>query len=355
MLKTKNLFTSDSEPQLALIDDKKPVFPPTQYHGSKSKLVHWIISHVPPSTSILDAFSGSGIVAYQFKLTGKKVFANDFLYSSHLFVKAAVENSCVKLTEEEILDLFKPNSSKDNYIEKHFTNVFYTKDECFFLDNLYANIQEISNDYKQALALAAAVRTCIRKMPGGKFRSSLFKYRNKDFSHYRPKFARDIRDTYQFFVMAFNGAIFDNGMENKAFHENIFDLIPRISCDAVYFDPPYGGSGYDYEKDYFFVELFTAKYGAVKEFKGKTKVYPNLKEGLFRKRSEIQSSLARLFSLSTHIPIWIISYNNRSAPGLATFKSLLREFKQEVQIYENKYAYRFGNNSDLKELLFVCT
>lgn len=355
MLKTKNNFSVDLEPRLALADDKKPIFPPTQYHGSKSKLASWIISHTPPSNSIFDAFSGSGIVAYQLKLSGKEVLANDFLYSSYLFVKATVENSNIRLAREEILDLFKLNSHKDDYIEKHFTDVFYTKDECFFLDNLYANIHEIQNEYKRALALAAAVRTCIRKMPGGKFRSNLFKYRNKNFSHYRPKFTRDIKDTYRFFVEAFNGSVFDNGMKNKTFNENIFDLIPRISSDAVYFDPPYGGSGYDYEKDYFFVELFTAKYGTVEKFRGKTKVYSNLRESHFRKRGEIRSSLAQLFSLSTHIPIWVISYNNRSAPGLAAFKGLLKEFKQEVRVYENQYAYRFGNNSDLKELLFVCT
>lgn len=48
-------------------------------------------------TVALDAFSGSGVVAYALKLLGKQVTANDFLHFATSVAKATVENPGVRL------------------------------------------------------------------------------------------------------------------------------------------------------------------------------------------------------------------------------------------------------------------
>ena len=329
--------------------------PQTQYLGSKQKLVKWIIEYLPPCDSIFDAFSGSGAMSYAFKKLGKRVICNDFLKSSYYYVHAFIENSTVRLSEKEILSLLTPNQNKDDYIEKHFTDVFYTREECRFLDNLYANIQSLVEPYKRSLALASVVRTCIQKMPGGKFRSGLLRYRKPDFPHFRPKFTADIKNTFLKFLTGYNQAVFDNGQINEAYNDDIFNLLPRIKVDAVYFDPPYGGSGFDYERDYFFVELFTSYYGQIKAFNGKTKTYPIFKESGFNKKTQLHASCLKLFESANHIPIWLISYNNRSIPSYNEFITLIKKFKPKINHYEKSYAYKVGNNKALKEYLFVCT
>jgi len=58
----------------------------TNYIGSKQKLADWIWAQTPDGVeSVLDAFSGSSVVAYMYKTKGLKVFANDRLrYCFHL-------------------------------------------------------------------------------------------------------------------------------------------------------------------------------------------------------------------------------------------------------------------------------
>jgi adenine-specific DNA-methyltransferase len=341
--------------QAVLFDDvsfKK--IPSTQYLGSKQKLVSWIIQHSPKCDSVFDAFSGSGVVAYNFKKTGMQVICNDFLTSSYYYAKAFVENNKVTLTNVEVEKLLLNNKKKRDYITKHFSNVFYTKEECEFIDNTYANIQELTNDYKKALVYAALIRTCIQKMPGGKFRSNLLKYRNKDCVHFRPKFSRDIKETFRKFLVDYNEAIFDNEKENKAYNMSIFDILPRVQTDMVYFDPPYGGSGFNYEKDYFFVEVLTQFYGKIEKFNGVTKTYDDLRDSGFVKRTELNTSFLKLFDAASHIPVWVISYNNRSIPEYGDFMQLIKKFKSHVTVHERPYSYKIGNNAGLKEYLFVC-
>lgn len=328
--------------------------PQTQYLGSKQKLVKWITEYLPPCDSIFDAFSGSGIVGYELKKIGKRVICNDFLTSSYYYANAFIENSKVTLTKDDMYFLRRPNPKRKDYMEHHFANVFYTKEECQFLDNLHANIVELNDVYKQSLAYAAAVRTCIQKIPGGKFRSNLLKYRDKNFPHYRPKFIKNIEKTFLNFLIGYNDAVFDNGQINEAYNEDIFTLLPMIKVDAVYFDPPYGGSGFDYERDYFFAELFTNYYGQIDTFNGKTKTYPVFKESGFNKKSKLHSAFLKLFESASHIPIWLISYNNRSIPPYNEFIALIKKFKSEINHYEKNYAYKVGNNGALKEYLFVC-
>ncbi|MHB1811839.1 MAG: DNA adenine methylase [Thermoplasmataceae archaeon] len=328
-------------------------FPPTQYLGSKQKLIGWILENIPEGNTIFDAFSGSGIVSYNLKKLGKKVISNDVLYSSYLFAKSLVENDSTILSKDEINALFIENDNKSDYIERNFTDVFFTKEESVFLDNLHANIEEIDDQYKKSIAYSAAVRTCIQKMPGGKFRANLLKYRNESFKHYRPKYIKEIQKTYLDFIKMFNKCVFSNGKHNETYNMDVFELVSKIRTDIAYYDPPYGGSGFDYGRDYFFVELFTKDYGKINTFKGVTKTYDFGYPNDFKK-STVTQSLQKLLEMSSHIPFLVFSYNNRSIPDIKTFVEILRSYRQEITIKEKLYHYKTGDSDGLREFIFIC-
>ena len=83
---------------------KEWIFPSTRYQGSKRKLLPWIYENVRDIQfeSVLDLFGGSGIVCYMFKKMEKRVTYNDYLKFNFLRGKAIIENSSVRLSDEDI-------------------------------------------------------------------------------------------------------------------------------------------------------------------------------------------------------------------------------------------------------------
>lgn len=78
-------------------------YPATRYMGSKSKLLPqiWAVASQFNFDSVVDLFSGSGIVGYMFKAQGKTVISNDYMAMSATFTKAMVENNNVVLPLDE--------------------------------------------------------------------------------------------------------------------------------------------------------------------------------------------------------------------------------------------------------------
>ena len=78
-------------------------FPPTRYMGSKSKLLDsiWKVSSKFDFSTVLDLFSGSGVVSYMFKCYGKEVTSNDYMAMAATFTKALIENKNVIISEKE--------------------------------------------------------------------------------------------------------------------------------------------------------------------------------------------------------------------------------------------------------------
>ena len=57
-------------------------FPTTRYQGSKAKVADWIWKQIAglDFATCLDAFGGTGVVAYHLKQAGKQVTYNDLLH-----------------------------------------------------------------------------------------------------------------------------------------------------------------------------------------------------------------------------------------------------------------------------------
>ncbi|MFH1258413.1 MAG: DNA adenine methylase [Elusimicrobiota bacterium] len=333
--------------------------PKTQYLGSKERLVKWIFDNAPKNIEIfLDGFSGTSVVGYYFKNKGKKVIVNDFLKFNFHIGKALIKNKNITLDDNDIALILSQNKKADFLIESIFTDVFFERDQASFLDNFRANIDLLDNEYKKSLALAVMNRALTRKVLLGHFAhlSALRYSKDPERVKRNPTIARPLKDLFLELVPEYNDAVFDNEKDNEVYCEDTIQLIPKLkNVDLVYFDPPYCGCHPDYQAFYHFLETFV-EYWKDKEFINGTKQYFPKKESGFVRKEEITDSFKKLFSASSRIPNWLISYNSESYPEKETMMELIGQHKK-VKVFEHEYQNPYGGKGSkkgTKEYLFYC-
>lgn len=336
-------------------------FPQPQYLGSKHKLLKWIYKHIPKNiNSALDAFGGSQSVAFLFKQMGFKTFTNDFLNFNHQIGLALIQNKNTKIESQDLDFFFKNNLNTKTLIQDNFTDIFFEREETEFLDNFRANIFEVQDEFKRALALAVMNRSLTRKITMGHFAhlQALNYAKNPDRIKRNPNLIKPIKKIFLELVAEYNQAVFDNQQENQSFNENILDLLPKLQnqkIDLIYFDPPYTDSHSDYQAFYHFLETFT-EYWQNKDFINGTKRYFPPRFSGFDKKTEVLNSLEKLFTSSEFIPHWLISWNDRSYPSVEDFTKILEKYKK-VEIQYKTYQNSVGGKGSVKgsrEVLFIC-
>ena len=193
--------------------------------GSKFRLLPWIhevLSEIEFDTA-LDAFSGSGCVAYLLKALGKEVTANDRLNFSTTIATATVENPGVDLTQQDLDALLSYDPTHRRFIQNTFNGIFYTPEDLRFLDSVSWNIRKCRDPYKRAIAMSALIRSCAKRQPRGVFTVA------GDPDHYKDG-RRDLRlGIHAHFleqVVVYNDAGFDNGRRNRAIRTDVFDVDP---------------------------------------------------------------------------------------------------------------------------------
>lgn len=237
-------------------------FPSTRYQGSKVKLGDWIWEQIQDLDFLtcLDAFGGTGAVAYRFKQAEKQVVYNDVLQFNCQIGLALIENKEVCLTPTDIdwLLTSHPDIVYPTFIQDTFYDIYFTDEENCWLDQTITNIRYLENKYKSALAFFALAQAAIVKRP-----YNLFHRRNlyirlaeveRSFGN-KASWDRPFSDWFCDFVEEANQAVFDNGQENQALNMDALMIPGRY--DLVYIDTPYiskRGVGVDYRDFYHFLE-----------------------------------------------------------------------------------------------------
>jgi DNA adenine methylase len=333
-------------------------FPATKYMGSKSRLLPFICGQLDkiPFESVLDAFSGSGCVSYALKERGKAVISNDFLSFCYYTAKATVENGVTLLSSTDVDFLTKKNRRAKDFITKTYSGLFFGEADCEFLDNLRANIGQLQDGDKIALALAAASRACMKKRPRG-----LFTFTGRKGWDGRKDLKLTMREQFLAAVDVFNKSVFDNHQENKAFNCDVFALdAPPV--DLVYIDTPYVSpfSDCDYTRRYHFVEGFCRNWEGVEiMLNTKTKKFRSF-ETAFSTKSTAENSFQRLFSKFKD-SVLAVSYSSNCIPDKKTMVGLLKEVKKDVRVFSAQHTYSHGNhqhkvgdnNNEVAEYLFI--
>lgn len=353
---TTNVIVSNTIINEPIITSK---FPMPQYLGSKTKYIEHILKYIPSDVeSILDAFSGSGIVSYSFKQNNYRVISNDVLSYNAIITKALIENQTIKLEKSDIDMLLSDNPSKDNFIEREFTNLYYTKDECIFLDNLYSNIIKLDNEYKKALAFASIGRTLIRKILFAYFcHTKAIEYRN-DEKHWKrnPVINSDMKELFRKYIDEYNDAVINNNKQNLSYNTDILSSANTFNVDLVYMDPPYGGTHADYGSYYHFLETYINYWKNEQLFNTTKQPKNKLSKSKFALK-DVVGAFEDLFEKCKNIKYWMISYNSNANPKKEKFIEMIQKYKKNIDIKEINLTNNNGGmglRKDSKEYLFIC-
>ncbi len=332
-------------------------YPPTRFMGSKSKLLSeiWCVASQFNVNTVVDLFSGSGIVGYMFKAQGKSVISNDYMAMSATFTKAMIENNTVTLPLKEAEQLLIARKESDHFVSTKFQGLYYSDEENALIDMLRTNIAAIRDPYKHAIAMTALIRACIKKRPRG-----IFTYTGHRYDDGRKDLQKSLAEQFLDAVVAVNSAVFDNGKVNRSKHGDAMDL--RVEqADLVYIDPPYYSplSDNEYVRRYHFVE------GLARDWKGveiqehtqtkKFKSYPTP----FSTRKGAVDAFDKLFKKFSK-SILIVSYSSNSLPTQDEMVAIMAKYKEHVEVIPIDYKYSFGNQNEAKthrnsvqEYLFV--
>lgn len=336
-------------------------FPEPQYLGAKHTHLAWIKKFIPNNVkTAIDAFAGSQSVAFLFKQSGYRTLTNDFLNFNNQIGKTLIENKDTRLNNEDLKILFQPAPNKNDFelMENTFTNVFFEKDEAEFLDNFRANIPLLENTFKQAIAFTVMNRSMTRKITMGHFgHTQALIYANDPERIKRNRsLVRPLRGIFEDILPNYNNAIFDNKQQCQSFNKDIIELLPTIkNVDLAYFDPPYCDSHADYQGFYHLLETYT-EYWKEKKFINGIKRYEPQRFSGFDKKRDVIKSFEKLFELSEEIPNWLISYNDRSYPGVEEFEKLISKYR-DVKVDAKKYHNGRGGKGSVagsQEILFIC-
>ena len=332
-------------------------YPPTRFMGSKSKLLSEIWSVVAQFNvnTVVDLFSGSGVVGYMLKAQGKAVISNDYMAMSATFTKAMVENNSVTLPLDEAKTLLDGRKESDHFVADTFKGLYYSDEENDLIDTLRTNIAAMKDQYKRAIAMTALIRACIKKRPRG-----IFTYTGHRYDDGRQDLKKTLSQQFLEAVEAVNKAVFDNGKINCSKYGDAMDLRAD-NADLVYIDPPYYSplSDNEYVRRYHFVE------GLARDWKGveiqehtqtkKFKSYPTP----FSTRKGAADAFDKLFKKFAN-SILVVSYSSNSQPTQDEMVAIMAKYKEHVEVIPIDYKYSFGNQSAAKthrnsvqEYLFV--
>lgn len=350
--------------QLTLIDELRR-FPQTRYQGSKLKLLPWIWEHVSDLdfTTCLDAFGGTGCVAYLLKTKQKAVTYNDVLRSNHLAGKALIENTQTILTYDEIASLITKHAERTyaDFIRRTFKGIYFTDHENAWLDTVCQNIRQVEDEYKRALAYYALFQACIIKRPYNLFhRANLYMRTNdveRSFGN-KTTWDRPFESHFKDFALEGTRAVFDSGIRCTSLNKDVFDLDANF--DLVYIDTPYmnrNGVGPDYFHFYHFLEGLADYDGWERRIDWSKKHLPLKSVGrcVWLDRRMVLGAFDSLFEKFNQ-SILVISYRTDGIPTPEQLLCALHRHGRKIKNFSHtSYKYVLSSNGASREALIVAT
>lgn len=273
--------------------------------------------------------------------------------------RATIENKYVTIFPDEATSILLKNEDYDYpfIVSDVFKDIYFYEDENKWIDIVTYNISKVENKYKKAILLSALYQTCLIKRPFNLFhRNNLYLRKN----HKKSKFSnhvtwnKNIDDYFIKFINEYNDAVFDNGRNNKALGNNVFDIDMEV--DLVYLDPPYlkRGHSLNYLTMYHFLEGLTdyENWTTKIDYSVKTnKMKPRKEISMWHWKTNAEARFDGLFRTFKD-SIIVFSYRDDGIPSLQELKHLLEKYKTDVKVYSKPHQYVLSPKKN-NELLFI--
>jgi adenine-specific DNA-methyltransferase len=315
-------------------------YPRLRFMGSKHRLaprLAELFATLPPGPAV-DAFSGSGVVAYTLKATGRPVLANDQLAFAATLAQATVANDDERLDGEDVARLLAGNHDGRDFIAATFDGLYFGREDHAFLDAAWSQLSAFGGA-KRALAVGALCLAAAWKQPRGVFTVTTPRYDDG-----RRHLRMSLRELFLEAVAAFNRAVFA-GPPCEAVQGDVFAVDPEPYALA-YLDPPYAPprDDADYIKRYHFLEGL-ATYWRDQEIMWETRTRKLRKRPTpFASKRSAADALDRTFDHFRRSAI-VLSYGSNAALAIDELEALLRRHKRRVRRVEIPHSYGFGTHA----------
>ncbi len=326
-----------------------------RFLGSKYKLLNFIEEtvnqHCKDIKSVIDVFSGTGVVGNLFLKDGKEVYFNDYLKSNYYSYKAFFEPVKVGIEKlENIINEYNNTKvNEENYFSENFSNTYFSKRDCrkigFIRDDIEKKYsQKKINEREKSILIASLIY-------------SMDKVANTVGHYDAYRKIKKIEDRFFMYMLD----IKEKGEKKSHIsNQDANDLIKNVKADLVYIDPPYNSR--QYCDAYHLLENIAVwdkpkVYGVAKKMDR-----TNLKSKYCTNRAvEAFDDLIK----NCHCKYILVSYNNtadksnsRSNAKISDLqiKEIL-EKKGKVKVFEKSYNnFTTGKSTSInhKERLFLC-
>lgn len=317
-------------------------YPRLRFMGSKYKLaprLGELFMSLPPGPAV-DAFSGSGVVSYTLKATGRQVLANDHLAFASELAKATVQNDHERLSQEDIELILSGNADGRDFIATTFRGLYFSDADHAFLDAAWSHIERFS-EIKRALAISALCLAAAWKQPRG-----VFTFTTRRYDDGRRHLRMSLQELFCEAVQVFNKAVFPGaGGTCRSANGDVFEIDPEPFVLA-YLDPPYAPPRDDtcYIKRYHFLEGL-ATYWRGQEIMWETRTRKLRKRYTpFAYKKSAAEALDRAFEHFRRCAL-VVSYGSNAALTVDDLERLLRRHKRFVRRFEIPHRYGFGTHA----------
>ncbi|HZT42583.1 MAG TPA: DNA adenine methylase [Chthonomonadaceae bacterium] len=226
-----------------LLDDLPVEAPPTEgikYAGSKRKLLPHILQlarKVNPAT-VLDGFSGTTRVSQAFARMGCRVIANDISAWSHVFGTCYLLNPYPGEHYQALIAHLNSLPGKDGWFTAHYGGEAegqksglkrpWQKHNTRKLDAIREEIDRLELSYAEKAVLLTSLILALDEVDStlGHYASYLNEWSPRSFRKLTLSVPQLIPRT----------------TDHEVYQADIFDILPRLTADLAYFDPPYGSN-----------------------------------------------------------------------------------------------------------------
>lgn len=326
-----------------------------RYLGSKYKLLDFIDSIVEENCkdydTVLDIFSGTGIVAEHFNSKGKAVYVNDILKSNYCIYDAwfGTQKIDVKKIDTFIEEYNTQSYLNENYFWKTYKNTYFSSNDCKKIGSIREDIEQkynnkIINEREKNILIASLIYSM------DKIANTVGHY-----DAYRKK--EKLQDRFEMFGLNIPKT---PKKENKVFNMDSNKLIGTLQADILYIDPPYNSR--QYGDAYHLLEN-------IAEWK-KPKVHGVAKK---MNRNDIKSDYCTRKAFNAfkelirncNAKYILVSYNNMGVKGNSRSQAKISDTeileilnqKGKVKAYEKDFGYFTTGKSRIenhKERIFFC-
>ncbi|MHC4647132.1 MAG: DNA adenine methylase [Planctomycetota bacterium] len=215
-----------------------------KYAGSKLKLIPYILqlANRIDARTVLDGFSGTTRVSQAFARRGYGVVCNDIAAWSEVFGTCYLLNNKQAAEYQELIDHLNSAAPVDGWFTENYggdpnegcavqpdgLKRPWQKHNCRKLDAIREEIEKLSlAKVEKTVALTSLILALDRVDSSlGHFVSYLKEWSPRSYNNLVLKVPK----------------VFTSSHKHEVFRKDIFDIVPHVSVDLAYYDPPYGSN-----------------------------------------------------------------------------------------------------------------